>query len=164
MSPLTIRILGEADAEAYRTIRLRALLTAPEAFGSLHAIEAKRPLADHAARLASTRVFVAYDGSEMVGMAGFARNAAPKEAHKGFLWGFYVDPATRGQGVGTTLLAAVLEHARTSVEQVTLTAVEGNTPALALYEKAGFSRYGLEPRALKTPSGYANEVLMALLF
>ncbi len=47
------------------------------------------------------------------------------------------------------------------MEQVTLTAVQGSA-AIPLYERFGFTRYGLEPRALKSPAGYADAVLMVL--
>ena len=46
------------------------------------------------------------------------------------------------------------------VEQLTLTVVQGNDAATTLYEKAGFFAYGVEPRSLKTPAGYLDEVLM----
>ena len=36
----------------------------------------------------------------------------------------------------------------------------GNDAALALYERCGFETYGAEPRALKSTTGYADEVLM----
>jgi ribosomal protein S18 acetylase RimI-like enzyme len=93
-------------------------------------------------------------------MAGFARQTGPKDRHKGFLWGMFVDPTMRGKGVGAALVAAVCDHAAPRVEQVTLTVVTTNTPAIALYQAAGFQSYGVEPRALKSPSGYADEMLM----
>ena len=37
--------LRPSDAEAFRTIRLAALKTTPEAFGSTYEIEAARPVA-----------------------------------------------------------------------------------------------------------------------
>lgn len=49
---------------------------------------------------------------------------------------------------------------RIVVEQLTLTVVQGNDAALALYQKYELQPYGMEPRALKTAAGYADEVLM----
>ena len=151
-----------SDAEAFRTIRLAALRTAPDAFGSTYEIEAARPVSTFADGLAASVVFGAYDDQRIVGMAGLKREAGPKVSHKAFVWGFYVEPAWRGRGVGSALVAALIEAARDVVEQLTLTVVEGNDAALALYEKFGFSAYGIEPRALKTSAGYVNEILMSL--
>jgi ribosomal protein S18 acetylase RimI-like enzyme len=154
--------LQPSDAEAFRIIRLAALRTAREAFGSTYEIEANRPLSTFAERLSSSTVFGAYDGQQIVGMAGFMQEAGPKVSHKAFVWGFYVEPAWRARGAGSALVAALIEAARDVVEQLTLTVVEGNDAAIALYAKFGFTTYGVEPRALKTPSGYVNEILMGL--
>jgi ribosomal protein S18 acetylase RimI-like enzyme len=58
------------------------------------------------------------------------------------------------------LVNAVIDHAAAVVEQVTLTVVADNASAIALYSAMGFERYGVEPRALKSERGYADEVLM----
>ena len=160
-SAITVRPLRTSDAADYRAIRLSALRTAPEAFGSVHAVEAARPIERHAERLASSLVLGAYEGERIVGMVGLKRETGPKDAHKGFLWGFHVEPGNQRRGVGATLLSALLRAARGTVEQVTLTVVQGSA-AIALYERFGFTRYGLEPRALKSPAGYADAVLMVL--
>lgn len=161
MTPsVIIRRLDPADAEDYRAIRLKALLTAPEAFGSVHAVEAARPPADFAERLASSAVFGAYRDGRIVGMAGFKRETGPRDSHKAFVWGFFVEAEARGQGVGAALMDALIAHAENVVEQLILAVVSSNAGAVALYESFGFRSYGVEPRALKGPDGYADEVLM----
>jgi ribosomal protein S18 acetylase RimI-like enzyme len=158
--PVHIRRLGPADSGDYRTIRLKALETAPEAFGSVHAVEAARPLSDFAERLESSVVFGAYTAGDIVGMAGLKQETGPRDSHKGFVWGFYVEPDMRGQGVGAALMEALIACASDLVEQLTLAVVSTNEAAIALYEKFGFKPYGVEPRALKGPDGYCDEVLM----
>jgi ribosomal protein S18 acetylase RimI-like enzyme len=153
---------SEADAADYRTIRLAALETAPEAFGSVHAIELPRPMSHFVERLATSVVFGAYDHGQIVGMIGFKQNSGPKDSHKAFVWGFFVQPTARRRGIGATLMATLIAEARPVVEQLTLAVVRENVAAIALYERCGFSIYGVEPRALKTPTGYSDEVLMAL--
>jgi ribosomal protein S18 acetylase RimI-like enzyme len=157
---VTIRALGVAETQDYRAIRLAALRHAPEAFGSVHDIEALKSTAQHSERLISSVVFGAYDGNSIVGMIGLKQEDGPKDRHKAFMWGFYVDPVYRNDGVGAAMLAALLATARDLVEQVTLAVVRDSTAAIALYERFGFTRYGIEPRALKTDAGYADEVLM----
>lgn len=161
-TPITLRRLGEGDVEDYRSIRLAALKTEPEAFGSTHALEAPRSNAEHAERLSSSTVVGAYDGNSIVGMIGCRQESSPKTGHKALIWGFYVRPESRRAGVGAALVAAALDAARGRVEQLTLSVVKDNAGAIALYESFGFTRYGTEPRALKSAGGYADEVLMAL--
>jgi ribosomal protein S18 acetylase RimI-like enzyme len=164
MPPVEIRRLAIGDAANYRAIRLDALQKEPDAFGSVHAVEAARPLADFAERLTACMVFGAYAGGRIVGVAGFKPETGPKDRHKGFVFGFYVDPDWRGRGIGSKLMQALITCARDHVEQLTLAVVQGNEAALSLYRKVGFEAYGVEPRALKSDHGYSDEVLMALIF
>lgn len=160
MRLIKIRRLGILDAEDYRAIRLAALKQAPEAFGSTYEVEAARSAADFADRLAISVVFGAYAGEKIVGVAGFKREIGQKDAHKGFVWGMYVRPGLRRHGVGAALIEALLQYAGQVVEQLTLTVVKGNDAAVAMYQKFGFEIYGVEPRALRSDTGYSDEVLM----
>ena len=160
--PFIIRRLLASDLEDYRNIRLEALRNEPESFGSTYGIEASRPLTEHATRIASSAVFGAYADETIVGMIGFKQEDGPKDAHKGFVWGFYVRPENRRQGVGADLISALIGFARDSVEQLTLTVVQGNDAAVSLYKRFGFDIYGIEPKALKSTTGYSDEVLMIL--
>jgi ribosomal protein S18 acetylase RimI-like enzyme len=162
-----IRQLSSADANDvadYRAIRLAALKDSPDAFGSTYEAEAGLSTEAFAERLATTIVLGAYAGTgsdvRIVGMIGFKQQTIAKLAHKGFLWGFYVAPAARGRGVGVALVDRIVAAATDLVQQLTLSVVRGNDAALALYERCGFETYGAEPRALKSTTGYADEVLM----
>ncbi len=81
--------------------------------------------------------------------------------HKGVIWGMYVAPDARCLGIGVALLGAIVQSATPVVEQLRLSVIEENSEAISLYQKHGFEIYGVEPRALKSPLGYSNEVLMA---
>jgi len=157
---ITIRQLTPADAADYRAIRLAALRGVPEAFGFTYEAEVDRPMEAFAQRLATTVVLGAYDGASIVGMVGFKQQTGAKDAHKGFVWGFYVAPEVRGRGVGVALVDAVVAAATGVVEQITLSVVRTNVAAVALYARCGFETYGVEPRALKSANGYDDEVLM----
>jgi RimJ/RimL family protein N-acetyltransferase len=160
MSEISIRRLSAAARRDYRDIRLEALQRAPEAFGSTHEAEAKRPIEDFERRLASSVVCGAYRGEEIIGMVGLARDSGPKQRHKAFLWGMYVRADATGRGVGKALVEAILAGAPNGVEQINLTVVQDNVAARALYEQCGFVPYGVEPRALKVGDRYYDEILM----
>jgi RimJ/RimL family protein N-acetyltransferase len=161
---IEIRRLAQGDAAdvaRYRDIRLEALSTSPEAFGSNYEVENAQPASWFADRLGSATVLGAFRDSELVGIAGFAVQQGQKRAHKGVLWGMYVRPGARTGGIGRRLIEAILEVARQHVELIQLTVVQDNARARRLYASLGFVDYGIERNALKQNGRYYDEVLMA---
>jgi ribosomal protein S18 acetylase RimI-like enzyme len=79
------------------------------------------------------RLTVAEVDGEVVGMASVGR-----EEYHLVLWRLYVLPEHHGQGIGSALLAAVLEEADGSYPEVRLSYTEGNTPAAHFYRSRGF--------------------------
>jgi len=106
----------------------------------------------------------AFRDGELVGTAGFSIQQGQKNAHKGRLWGMYVQPSSRNLGVGRLLVSAMLDVAREKVELVQLSVVRENRPARRLYESAGFLEFGMEPKASKYGDKYYDESHMALDF
>jgi ribosomal protein S18 acetylase RimI-like enzyme len=161
---IEIRRLTEAvagDAVLYREIRLEALRTNPEAFGSTFEIEDAKPLSWFSAGLANSTLLGAFRDAQLLAIAGFAIQQGQKKAHKGFIWGMYVRPDARGAGIGRRLIEAILDLARHHVELVQLSVVRGNEEARRLYVSLGFLEYGTEKNALKQNGRYYDEVLMA---
>ena len=159
---IQIRRLGPADAAVYRDIRLEGLRCDPEAFGSTFEAENALPLTSFSERLLSgAKMFGAFDGSEIVGVAGLLIGKGRKEAHKGRLVGMYVRPGSRKTGVGRRLVESIIELAGQWVELVQLSVVRDNEAARRLYERLGFVEYGIERKALKQNGRYYDEVLMA---
>ena len=158
---IQIRRLAPADAASYRDIRLEALRCNPEAFGSTFDAENAQPLTFFSDRIGGSEVFGAFDGSELVGIAGLLIGKGQKEAHKGRLVGMYVRPSTRKAGVGRRLVETMVESARHHVELIQLAVVSDNEQARRLYARLGFVEYGLERKALKQDGRYDDEVLMA---
>lgn len=161
-----IRPFIETDAELFRVLRLRALTEEPEAFGASAADFAQTTLPDMVQRFRQTDdAFVL--GAWMpglVGMVGVMRESGTKRRHKASVWGMYVAPEMRGQGVGRALLTDAITHAAglLDLEQLLLHVVSSNTTAVGLYRSLGFITYGVEPHALKLGSRYVDEEWMAL--
>jgi RimJ/RimL family protein N-acetyltransferase len=151
----------EADVALFRDIRLEALRTNSEAFGSTFETENAHSLSWFSDRLGATTVLGAFRDAELIAMAGFAIQQGQKRTHKGLLWGMYVRPVTRGTGVGRRLIEAVLDLARQHVELIQLTVVQENEQARRLYASLGFLDYGVEKHSLKQDGRYYDEVLMA---
>lgn len=162
--PFTLRRLSGSDAEPYRALRLEGLQNNPEAFGASWEVEAAEPLAWFAERLRRSAVFGGFaDRGDLAGVAGLVVPDAAKSKHKGVLWGMFVRPEFRGSGLADALVAQVIDHATGRVEELKLTVVASNTAAVRLYERAGFTQYGLERRALKIGQHYFDDALMALV-
>jgi ribosomal protein S18 acetylase RimI-like enzyme len=163
---MNIRRLSPPDAIAYRRLRLRGLRQSPMAFGSSHAEEAKYPLAVFEARLqqsATKWAFGAFAGEQLVGVVTLIRDGKPKARHKASIYGMYVERKMRRNGLGRQLLSRALEAARRmpGLRQVRLAVVEGNRPALRLYESAGFKIYGREEAALRVAGKLYAELFLA---
>lgn len=69
-------------------------------------------------------------------MAGGYQPDAPNERG---IWGMWVEPESRGQGIGANLFTAVKAWAeQAKAERLTLWVVDSNTPAVSLYRTLGF--------------------------
>ena len=154
-------LAAPADVEAFRAIRLEALQRHPDAFGSTHEDEVAQPPTWWEARLAPGRTFGGFIGGELMGMAALSTFTATQLRHKGVLGGMYVREEARGSGLADALVRRVIEHI--PLAQIQLSVVTTNERAIRFYRRMGFHIFGTEPRALKTPNGYADEHLMVRL-
>lgn len=164
---IAIRRLLPADAAAFHTLRLAGLQDTPSAFGSSWEEEHDLPLATLQGRLAEQAdrgVFGAFDGERLVGLVALGRESMRKLQHKGMIWGMYVAPEARGQGVARALMDQALALARSveSLRQVNLCVNAANGPALRLYESLGFVAYGHERGAMCVDGVLHDEIHMAL--
>lgn len=169
MSGAFIRCLDEADGEAFRALRLRALREHPDAFGSSYEETVSQPPDELARRMrpdpARPYNFVlgAFDPA-LAGMIGFYRESSLKMRHKGGIWGMYVAREAQGRGFGRALLERAIAEARAQegLVQIALAVTSANEAARRLYLSCGFAVYGTEPRALKLGDRYLDEDLMVL--
>jgi ribosomal protein S18 acetylase RimI-like enzyme len=88
-------------------------------------------------------MYVAVDGATVVGWADVSPVDVPECAHRGTL-GMGVLAAYRGQGLGSRLLEACIEHAgRIRLRKIELTVYTSNTAAITLYRKHDFTEIGI---------------------
>ncbi len=162
---MQIRPLLPADAADFQALRLRGLREDPTAFGSSDEEERDRPVEAVAERIATNRdgfILGAFEGASLVGIVGMQRERHLKHAHKMVLWGMYVVPDARGRGVGRQLVDEALRLAfgRPGIRQVNLGVNAANAPALALYQAAGFTSFGLERGCMIVQGVLQDEVYM----
>ena len=154
-----------ADASALRELRLEALQLNPEAFGSEYEREAAQAVIQWDERLSSqtdNAIFVAAGRTGLAGMTGIYRSELIKMKHNAGVWGVYVRPAWRGQGLGMRLLEASLAWARQrGLKFVKLAVVTTNSIAIRTYQKVGFHVYGVDEAVLFHAGTYYDELLMA---
>jgi len=157
----SIRRLTGDDVEAYRAVRFEALTNHPEAYGSSperFAATATESLIDMLSRMAFFGAVT--DAGELAGIVAFGRDEGERERHRGWLFQVYAKPQLRGTGASLAMIEAAVEHARTEVIQIHLMVGAHNTPAIRLYEKAGFKTYGTDPRCLYVNGRYIDEHMM----
>lgn len=164
---MTIRRLEPADAATYRALMLAAYAQHPDAFTSSAAERAALPLSWWGARLdgsptAAQVVLGAFDGDRLVGAAGLEFERREKARHKAQLFGMYVAAQARQGGFGRRLVEAslALAAARDGVRLVQLTVTEGNRAARSLYERCGFTVFGVEPYAVALGTAFLSKVHM----
>jgi ribosomal protein S18 acetylase RimI-like enzyme len=166
---MNLRPLTAADAEAWWHLRLEALRNDSASFADSAEEHQTKTLDIARERLsgdpAEKFVLGMFEDGKLTATAGFYRYTHLKERHKGHIWGVYVRPESRGQGVARSLMEEIIRRARTidGIEQILLVA-SAHLPARKLYEAMGFQAYGIEPQSLKIGIEYVDDVLMILRF
>jgi ribosomal protein S18 acetylase RimI-like enzyme len=157
-SSMSIERLGPQEWERLRTVRLRALKDAPNAFATTLR-EADAWSADvwrqQAANIVALVAFIAkLDGQDAGIVRGTPDTNDPSAA---FLISMWVAPTARGKGVGDALIDALVGWGRgTGVTRIFLDVGDDNGPAIALYERHGFVATG-ETGCLPPPREHIRE-------
>jgi RimJ/RimL family protein N-acetyltransferase len=155
---MQIRRAEPGDWRALREVRLAALEDSPDAFGST--LERERD-ADRTHWLGwiagdgwegDVATFVADERSGFVGVAtGFHPDDERAVAH---LFGMWVRPDRRSEGIGRELVAAVVEWARRQprVDRIVLRVTTTNEAAVRFYASCGFVATPDPPEPLREGS------------
>lgn len=149
---MTVRRIRPGDGALLREVRLRALDSDPDAFGSTYEREISRTEDEWEKRVESSAVgpdnFIVVGELDhgFVAMAGaFSRPETPSVRN---LYGMWVAPEARGSGVGERLVGEIVGWSEeVGAGELRLWVVESNLAAVRLYEKAGFTPTG-ETQAL----------------
>lgn len=163
-----ILTVGPESIDAYRVLRLRGLREHPESFGETpESFEAKSnqqivERVEAQKRLGGVILAASSSAGELIGTVGLAINEAEKSRHRGMLWGMYVVPEARNQGVARALIDELWVCAEriNELEQIHLAVVTTNQSAYRLYQSMGFSTYGTDPKVLKIGGQAFDEYLM----
>jgi RimJ/RimL family protein N-acetyltransferase len=107
-------------------------------------------------------VFVAERGDgTLVGRLSIGRDPHPASTHVADV-GLMVAADARRQGVGTAMLQAAMEWARSAgVRKIELHVFPWNEAAIKLYEELGFEREGFRKGHYRRGSDYVDAILMA---
>ena len=134
-------------AQEWREIRLEALRTSPDAFGSSFDDWDGRPLVDFAERLRGCEMWAAgpSPGTPRA-VASWERDISPAEPDLAWVMSVYVAPEMRGKGLGDAIFACLVERAaRACMTRMGLHVGQNNEAAQALYRRAGFVETGGPP-------------------
>ncbi len=164
---ITLRAAQTAEWPEFKRLRLLALQQHPSFFGSDYTQSAAEPDSHWQERMANLhpakqQIFVATHNAAFVAMVGIRRYTDPKSSHQADIWGVYTDPAWRGYGLSRQLLAMAEAWAwEQSAIIIRLMVNVANTSAIQLYNRCGYSVYGVEPMAIYYEGVYHDELLMA---
>lgn len=162
---LTVRSLCADDAEALDAFRnatyseTHFMARYPEEGASLEAM--RNGLAGCGESPVNFEVG-AFAGEKLVGEFGVAQvRPHIKYRHRAVV-GISVRKDHLGCGLGSYLMQLAIDQTRANgFEQLELGVYSDNARAIHLYEKFGFERYGIQPRAFKLKDGtYRDEIIM----
>ncbi|MEK8127641.1 GNAT family N-acetyltransferase [Paenibacillus filicis] len=163
---MELRNIRPDEAESFWKLRLEALHKHPEAFGASYEEAVSKPLSEVEAMLEAADdryVLGAFmEDGQLAGTVGFYREKGIKFGHKGMIWGVYVSPEYRGQGIARKLFEELLDRGKRleGLQQINLWVVTTNRSAVELYAKLGFETYGIEKNALVHQGQGYDEALM----
>jgi ribosomal protein S18 acetylase RimI-like enzyme len=165
MHSIEIIQLTPDDWQVYRALRLEALRTEPQAFGSDYASNLQRSESSWRERLEESEagekgwIRFARRGDQLVGMlGGYVSEDDPAVVD---VISMYVQPAHRGQGISKQLMSALLHtlSQHSQFERARLTVNIKQTAALKLYTSFGFEIIRTE-NALMGDGQYHDEHIM----
>jgi RimJ/RimL family protein N-acetyltransferase len=139
---ISVRRAEERDWHDLRFIRLKALRSDPSVFGSNYEKESDMLETDWKRWLQpdDSAVFLLYDGSVPIGMTGIAVDREDATKKRAVLWGSWLEPRARGQGLSHVLYRRRIAwaNAHLTVEQIVVSHRASNLASKNANQKHGF--------------------------
>ena len=155
-----IRRLSADEVDTFRRVRLEALRTEPSFYASRVEDWQDLPEEEWRRRL-SAPVFVAFRGTEPVGIMGLLRQRASKMAHRATLIMVYLRESQRGTGLAKDLLDTVAGFAQDEgIVQLELAVSAENPAAIRFYRREGFAEVGRIPGGFLHDGREIDDLLM----
>jgi ribosomal protein S18 acetylase RimI-like enzyme len=157
-----VDVLTEDDWRRLRNVRLAALKADPTVFLSSHKIELAYLEPKWREEFSRGEWYAMCASGQDVGLVGATRgpDLLLHECELEYLW---VAPDSRRAGGATLLLRTVLDRLRDSgVRTVWLWILNGNGPALRLYEQFGFRSTNQRQPLSKQPGRYEERMWLRL--
>jgi phosphinothricin acetyltransferase len=153
---LVIEPMTEADGPAVLAIYGQGIATGVATFETV----VPEWRAWHASHRRDCRFVARLDG-RVVGWTAVARYSS-REVYAGVAWeSVYVDAGARGRGVGAALLATLIPATEAVGIWTLIAGVQANnTASLALHERAGFRRVGVQERIGRDSAGVWRDVIL----
>ena len=162
----SLRTLTHSDVSQFRELRLAGLRESPAAFGQTAEEFEQMSEQELAAWIGPTQdkfIVGAFDElSKLVGIIGVNRQSRERIRHKAVIWGVYVTPECRGQGISKSLLKRLIDDIGQipGLQQLQLCVATSQGAAESLYRSTGFQEFGIEPRALRVDDRFVDELHM----
>ena len=155
-SPVSVEPMTDADGPAVLAIYAQGIASGISTFETV--IPEWR--AWNASHRRDCRFVARLDG-RVVGWTALARYSS-REVYAGVAWeSVYVDASARGRGVGSALLAAVIPASEESGIWTLIAGVQAeNIASLALHERTGFRRIGVQERIGRDATGAWRDVIL----
>lgn len=151
---LTVRRLEKTDVdlEIFKTLRLEALKTHPEAYASGYDDWVTLDQSGWYARMDDVFIQVAFNQNDPIGMMAVHVSPRSRFAHRGTMVMVYLRDTARGSGAAKAMLDACARCAKDAgLTQLELSVSAANARAQGFYLREGFVQFG------RLPNGYCHD-------
>lgn len=135
--------LQVSEWEALKTIRLQALRSDPQAFGSSYEREIRYSDSKWQKKLADELLVFAKLGKDIVGMVGIYQTDIDVETKNAVGVALFILPEYRGLGIATKLMQGMMSILKVQgLQSVSLSVNADQSAAVTLYKRYGFQVVG----------------------